>query len=195
MPPHQVPTLSERAARFAREALDPPPVPEKRVAWAGGPIVTSDRREALLKLLVRKAAQGVALTADQQRALDNLSREGLTDDQQRALDAMGKENSAQPPRGEGPKRGEGKKKKKRGPPPRGCLITPSPPLADSRAANAVDASSCAADLDLASPCFHHLSSTMQQVLAKATTLYPTLTPAPLLPTSAPLLRPSPPPLS
>uniref|UniRef100_A0A0D3JD67 WW domain-containing protein n=2 Tax=Emiliania huxleyi TaxID=2903 RepID=A0A0D3JD67_EMIH1 len=53
------------------EALDPPPVPEKRVAWAGGPIVTSDRREALLKLLVRKAAQGVALTADQQRALDN----------------------------------------------------------------------------------------------------------------------------
>ena len=62
----QVPTLSERAARFAREALDPPPVPEKRVAWAGGPIITSDRREALLKLLVRKAAQGVALTADQQ---------------------------------------------------------------------------------------------------------------------------------
>ena len=103
----QQPTLSERAARFAREALDPPPVPEKRVAWAGGPIVTSDRREALLKLLVRKAAQGVALTADQQRALDNLSREGLTDDQQRALDAMGKENSAQPPRGEGPKRGLG----------------------------------------------------------------------------------------
>ena len=117
----------------------------------------------------------------------------FTDDQQRALDAMGKENSAQPPRGEGPKRGEGKKKKKRGPPPRGCLITPSPPLADSRAANAVDASSCAADLDLASPCFHHLSSTMQQALAKATPLFPHPPPPPR--PSPPHLRRSPPPLS
>lgn len=61
-----------RAARFAREARNPPPMPKKQMAWAGGKIETSSREEALLKLLARKTKAGVALTEDQRRAMVDL---------------------------------------------------------------------------------------------------------------------------
>lgn len=61
-----------RASRFAREARNPPPVPKKQMAWAGGKMETSSREVALLKLLERKRTAGLALTDDQQRALASL---------------------------------------------------------------------------------------------------------------------------
>ena len=65
--------LAARRARFAREARNPPPVPVKTMAWAGGQVTTSDPSKALAKLLARKAKAGEALTADQQRALQALT--------------------------------------------------------------------------------------------------------------------------
>jgi len=61
-----------RASRLAREARNPPPVPKKQMAWAGGKMETSSREVALLKLLERKRTAGLALTDDQQRALASL---------------------------------------------------------------------------------------------------------------------------
>ena len=45
-----------RRQRFATEAALPPPIPQpKRIAWPGGKIVTSDKREKLLSLLQRQS--------------------------------------------------------------------------------------------------------------------------------------------
>ena len=63
-----------RALRFQREAAKPPPpLPVKRMAHPGGKIVTGDKDACLRKLLLRKAANGEVLTADQRRALQTLS--------------------------------------------------------------------------------------------------------------------------
>ena len=60
-----------RRARFEAEAALPPPIPQpKRLAWAGGKIVTSDKREKLLSLIAR---QGGSPTEAQRRALVELS--------------------------------------------------------------------------------------------------------------------------
>ena len=57
-----------RAARFKREAANPPPAPVKNFAHPGGKITTSDKDTALLKLLERKGKAGLALTEEQQQA-------------------------------------------------------------------------------------------------------------------------------
>ena len=66
-------TLAARAARFRREEQrPPPPLPTNRITISEGKVVTSDKDLALRKLIERKAAAGVQLTADQQRALSSL---------------------------------------------------------------------------------------------------------------------------
>ena len=66
-------TLAARAARFRREEQrPPPPLPTNRITVSEGKVVTSDKDLALRKLIERKAAAGVQLTADQQRALSSL---------------------------------------------------------------------------------------------------------------------------
>ena len=63
-----------RRQRFATEAALPPPIPQpKRIAWPGGKIVTSDKREKLLSLLQR---QSHAPTQAQLDALQRLSAAG-----------------------------------------------------------------------------------------------------------------------
>jgi hypothetical protein len=62
-----------RRQRFAKEAQRPPPaLPTKRIAHAGGKIVTGDKDACLVKLLARKAAAGEELSADQRRALESI---------------------------------------------------------------------------------------------------------------------------
>ena len=57
---------ASRAARFAREAAaPPPPLPKKRIAWAGGTI-TSNRAEAVAKYIDRKELDGVEARAVRQ---------------------------------------------------------------------------------------------------------------------------------
>ena len=66
-------TLAARAARFRREEQRaPPPLPTNRITVSEGKVVTSDKDLALRKLMERKAAAGVPLTADQQRVLSSL---------------------------------------------------------------------------------------------------------------------------
>ena len=58
-----------RAARFRAEAKKPPPpLPQKRIAWAGGKIATNSKDECLRKLLQRKMANGEKLTPEQLQA-------------------------------------------------------------------------------------------------------------------------------
>ena len=67
-------TNAARAARFRREEQrPPPPLPTNRITVSEGKVVTSDKDLALRKLIERKAAAGVQLTADQQRALSSLA--------------------------------------------------------------------------------------------------------------------------
>ena len=66
-------TLAARAARFRREEQrPPPPLPTNRITVSEGKVVTSDKDLALRKLIERKSAARVQLTADQQRALSSL---------------------------------------------------------------------------------------------------------------------------
>ena len=77
-----------RAARFKREAANPPPVPVKNFAHPGGKIVTSDKDAALLKLLERKEKAGIALTEEQQQARRRLlSSKTAASDNARAADS------------------------------------------------------------------------------------------------------------
>ena len=58
-----------RAARFRAEAKKPPPpLPQKRIAWAGGKIATNSKDECLRRLLQRKMANGEKLTPEQLQA-------------------------------------------------------------------------------------------------------------------------------
>ena len=66
-----------RLERFKAEAKrPPPPLPSKRIPWAGGKIETSDKDAVLRKFLLRKLATGDALTAEQAQAVHALQSGG-----------------------------------------------------------------------------------------------------------------------
>ena len=69
-----------RAARFRAEAKKPPPpLPTKRIAWAGGKIATNSKDACLRKLLERKMANGETLTPEQMQAAAALQPASVAD--------------------------------------------------------------------------------------------------------------------
>ena len=82
---------SARQARFKAEAkLGPPPLPKRQFAHAEK-LVKTDPADRLAKLLARKAAAGMELTADQRRALETLG-----ESQRNSMDSVAA--AAPPPR-------------------------------------------------------------------------------------------------
>eukprot|EP00965_Chrysotila_dentata_P159080 5255146-Pleurochrysis_carterae.AAC.3 len=64
----------QRKTRFTIEAVrPPPPLPASRIAWAGGPIVTSDKTECLRKLIKRKMARKQPIPPELQVSIPPLS--------------------------------------------------------------------------------------------------------------------------
>jgi hypothetical protein len=86
---------AQRRARFEQEAARPPPIPvPKRIAWPGGKIVTSDKREKLLSLLARQSSPP---SAAQLRALHELSQQRTTSPISTSSDDTTEEASAARP--------------------------------------------------------------------------------------------------
>ena len=76
--PDQRAKAAERAARFASEQQKPPPpLPTNRITISSGKVKKNDSKACLIRLKERLDAQGVALNADQERAM---RAAGLLDD-------------------------------------------------------------------------------------------------------------------
>jgi len=125
--------LARRAARFTREAAaPPPPLPVKRFAHPEALVVKRDTTDIFLQ---KRLEAGLPLTEPQKRALQMIK--------------PGQEN-ASPESAPAPPADKPWKKKKRGLPPKSCLITPTPVAALPRTELVED-----------SPCFHHLSAAVR----------------------------------
>ena len=76
--PDQRAKAAERAARFASEQQKPPPpLPTNRITISSGKVKKNDSKACLIRLKERLDAQGLALNADQERAM---RAAGLLDD-------------------------------------------------------------------------------------------------------------------
>lgn len=127
---------ARRAARFARDAAaPPPPLPVKKFAHPEGLVVVN--KEAAQTFLQKRLEAGLPLTDAQKRALKLVQPQPDQENVQvPSANVMGEVDKA--------------RKKKRGPPPASCLVTPSPELPVARKHHAED-----------SPCFHHLSTSVR----------------------------------
>jgi hypothetical protein len=127
---------ARRAARFAREAAaPPPPLPVKKFAHPEGLVVVN--KEAAQVFLQKRLEAGLPLTDAQKRALKPVQpQSGQENIPAPAANVMDEADKA--------------RKKKRGPPPASCLVTPSPEPPVARKHDVLE-----------SPCFHHLSTSVR----------------------------------
>ena len=77
MPEEDAALKLKREQRFQAEQKKTHKVPQKIRAHPGGNIKTSDKQETLVKLLIRKAKQGIQLTQEQNAAIHKADEDGL----------------------------------------------------------------------------------------------------------------------